>query len=74
MMDPLPESLQTSVRRIQQLGPNYRYLRESSKSILAVALHNVEQAKVELAGLNFQVKTGSHYLGSFIGKAMESDS
>ena len=26
---------------------------------------NVEQAKVAFAGLNFQVETGSHFLGSF---------
>ena len=60
--------------RLQQLGPNYRYVPESLTSILVVALHNVEQAKGDFAGLNFQVKTGSHYLGSFVGKAMESDS
>ena len=41
--------------------------------ILGVAPHNVEQAKVEFAGLNFQVETGSSYLGSFIGEATERD-
>ena len=34
----------------------------------------VEQNKVEFARLNFQVETGSCYLGSFIGEATEGDS
>ena len=58
-------------KRLQQLGPNY--VPESSKSILVGAPHNVEQAKVEFAGLNFQVETGSRYLDSFIGEATEID-
>ena len=53
--------------RRQQLGPNYGYLPDSSKSILVVAPHNVKQAKVEFDCLHFQVETGSRYLGSFIG-------
>ena len=36
--------------------------------------HNVEQVKVEFAGLNFQVETVSRYLGSFIGEATERGS
>ena len=59
--------------RLQQLVPNYRYFPESSKSILVVAPHNVEQAKFEFAGLNFPVETGSRYLGSFTGEATERD-
>ena len=33
-----------------------------------------QQAKVEFAGLNFQVDTGSSYLGIFIGEATKRDS
>ena len=68
MMDQLPESAQ--FERLQQLGPNYGYFRNRR----FVAPHNVEQAKVEFAGLNFQVETGSRYLGSFIGEATKRDS
>ena len=66
--------VRSQYERLQQLGPNYRYFPESLTSILVVALHNVEQAKGDFAGLNFQGKIGSHYLSSFVGKAMESDS
>ena len=51
-----------------------RYFPESLWRILVVASHHVEQAKVEFAGLNFQVETGSRYLGSFVGEATERDS
>ena len=59
------------LERLQQLAPNFGYVPEPSKRILVVAPHNCEQAKVELAGLNFQEETGSRYLGSFTGKATE---
>ena len=52
---------------------NHGSFPESSKSILVVAPHNVEQAKFEFAGLNFPVETGSRYLGSFTGEATERD-
>ena len=39
-----------------------------------LAPHNVEQAWVDIAGLNFQAETGSRYFGSFIGEATERDS
>ena len=66
--------IRTQFERLQQLGPNYGYFPESSKSILVVAPHNVEPAKIEFAGLNFQVETDSRYLGSFIGEATKRDS
>ena len=63
MMDQLPDILQTSVRSLSdasnQVPTTYGYFPESSKSILVVAPHNVEQAEVEFAGLNFQVETGA---------------
>ena len=34
---------------------------------------DVEEAKLEFAGLSMQVATGSRYLGSFIGEATERD-
>ena len=66
--------IRAQFERLQQIGPNYGYFPESSKSILVVASHNFEQAKVVFADLNFQVVTGSRYLGSFIGETMERDS
>ena len=46
--------IRAQCQRLQQLGPNNRYFPESSTSILVVVPHNVEQAKVEFAGLNFE--------------------
>jgi hypothetical protein len=37
-----------------------------SKSILIIAEHNFERAKVAFANLGFMVKTGERYLGGFI--------
>ena len=52
------------------LDPSYYgYFPESST--LDALPHNVEQLKVEFAGLNFQIENGSRYLGSFIGQATE---
>ena len=63
--------IRAQFERLQQLGPNYGYFPESSEIIRVVTPHNVEQAKVELAGLYFQVEICSRYLGSFIGEATE---
>ena len=63
--------IRAQFERLLQLGPNDGYFPESSKTILVVAPHNVEQ---EFAGLNFQAETSSYYLGSFIGEATERDS
>ena len=58
--------IRAQFERRKQLGPIYGYFPKSSKRILLVAApHNVEQSQ----GLNFQVVTGSRYLGSFTGKA-----
>ena len=56
------------MRDFSYLVPTTGYFPESSKSILVVAAHNVEEANVEFAGLKFQVEIGSRYLGSVIGK------
>jgi hypothetical protein len=41
--------------RLLELGPGYGYHPESSKSIVVVAIHNVERAKVYLDDLAFKV-------------------
>ena len=61
--------IRAQFERLQQLGPNYGYFPTSTKSILVVAPHNVEPARVKYTGLNFQVETRSRSLGSFIGEA-----
>ena len=66
-------TIQAVFEQLQQLGPNYGYFPESSKSILIVSPQNVEQAKAEFANLQFQVETGARYLGSFIGETTERD-
>ena len=79
MMDQQPESLPTYVRswsdfRYSVPTTTDTYFPDSSRSILLMAPHNVEQAKVEFDGLHFQVETGSRHLGSFIGEATERES
>ena len=74
LIDGYFEDIWTQFERRQQLGPNKAHFPESSKSILVVAPHNVEQAKVEFAGLSFQVETDSRCHGSFTGEATERDS
>ena len=55
--------IRTQFERLHQLGPKYGFFLKSWKSILAVTPRNIEQVKVEFTGLNFQVQTGSRYLG-----------
>jgi hypothetical protein len=47
---------------------NFGYFPESTKSILVTSLKNVERAKAVFSSLSFQITTGNHYLGSFIGE------
>lgn len=47
---------------------NRLYFAEPTKSILIVAEHNIEKAKEYFADLGFKIKTGSRYLGGFIGE------
>ena len=67
-------NIRSQFEGLQHLGPNHGYFPISVKSILVGAPHNVEQAKVEFAGLTFQVDTGARYLGSFKGEVTERDS
>ena len=48
--------IRAQFERLQQLGSKYGYFPESSKSVLIVTPHNVEQDKVELAGLKFRLQ------------------
>jgi hypothetical protein len=59
--------------RLLELGPGHGYHPESSKSIVAVVIHNLERAKVYFADLAFKVQTGSNYLGGLIGENEDRD-
>jgi hypothetical protein len=54
--------------KLQEIGPNYGYYPEPTKSIMVVPQHNLEAAQLAFADLNFKVTTGSQYLGGFIGE------
>ena len=59
--------------RLCELGPLFGYYPEPDKSILNAAKHNLKRAKAYFADLKFKIKTGSRYLGSFIGDPDERD-
>ena len=54
--------------RLVEIGPNFGYYLEPSKSILVVPQHNLEAAQATFADMNFKITTGSRYLGGFIGE------
>jgi hypothetical protein len=55
--------------RLKEIGPNYGYFPEPSKSILIVPQHSFEHASSVFADLGFKVTTGSrYYLSGFIGE------
>jgi hypothetical protein len=54
-------------RQLQEIGPNYGYFPEQSKSILIVSQHNLEAGRTTFADLDFKVTTGHRYLGGFLG-------
>jgi hypothetical protein len=60
--------------KLQEIGPDFGYFPEPSKSILIVPEHNVARAEIALDGLKFQITTGSRCLGGFIGEDMAFDS
>jgi hypothetical protein len=55
-------------QRLQEIGPDFEYFPEPTKSILIVHEHNLEKARSVKADLKFKVKTGNRYLGGFIGE------
>jgi hypothetical protein len=55
--------------RLQQIGPNFGYFPELSKSVLVVPQRNlVEAAKLAFTDLGFEDTTGHRYLGGFLGE------
>jgi hypothetical protein len=54
--------------RLLEIGLNFGYYPEPSKSILVVPQHSLEAAQALFANMNFKITTGSRYLGSFIGE------
>jgi hypothetical protein len=57
----------TNHTRLQEIGPNYGYFPELSKSVLIVSQDNLEAAKSAFKDLDFEVTTGHRYLGGFLG-------
>ena len=62
------DAIRHHFERLQEIGPNFGYYPESSKSILIVPQHNYESALEYFQDLSFTVTTGSRYLGGFIGE------
>jgi hypothetical protein len=54
--------------KLQEIGLDFGYFPEPSKSILIVPELNVARAEISLEGLEFQITTGSRSLGGFIGE------
>jgi hypothetical protein len=58
--------------KLKEIGPEYGYFPEFTKSILIVPEHNLERAKIAFDGLGFKITTpGGCYLGGFIGEEAE---
>jgi hypothetical protein len=63
-----PGSFDSSWRhltKLHEIGPNYRYFPELSKSVLIVPQHNLEAAK---STFFVEAITGHRYLGGFLGE------
>jgi hypothetical protein len=56
-----------------EIGPDYGYHPEPSKSIAIVARHNLDRAKIYCADLAFKVQNGIRYLGGFVGEDEDRD-
>lgn len=61
-------SIRAHFKRLQELGPKFGYFPNPSKSIIVVPAHSLARAKAAFADLGFTVKTGSRYLGGFLGE------
>jgi hypothetical protein len=62
------EDIRRLFRRLEEIGPNYGYFPEPSKSILVVRQHNLEAAQNAFPDFGFKVTTGSRCLGGFVGE------
>ncbi len=60
------DAIRRHFTKLQEIGPNYGYFPELSKSVLVVSQCNFEAAKLAFADLGFEVTTGHRYLGGFI--------
>jgi hypothetical protein len=65
-------SIRLFFKRLQELGPDFGYFPEPSKSILVVRDHNLDKTKSAFADFEFQITTGCRYLGGFVGEALRS--
>jgi hypothetical protein len=62
------EDIRRLFRRLEEIGPNYGYFPEPSKSILVVSQHNLEATQNAFPDFGFKVTTGSRCLGGFVGE------
>jgi hypothetical protein len=62
------EDIRRLFRRLKEIGPNYGYFPEPSKSILVVRQHDLEAAQNTFPDFEFKVTTGSRCLGGFVGE------
>ena len=60
------DEIERFFRRLCEVGPQFGYYPEPTKSILIVRQHNLEEARLRFPA--FQVKTGNRYLGGFISQ------
>jgi hypothetical protein len=62
------DSIRSHFIRLQEIGPNFGYFPEISKSIIVVPQHNLEAATLAFADMGFEVTTGHRYLGGFLSE------
>jgi hypothetical protein len=62
------DSIKRHFEKLEEIGPNYGYFPEPSKSILIVPEDNLEDARIAFKDHEFTITTGSQYLGGFIGE------
>jgi hypothetical protein len=62
------QSIRYFLQRLQEIGPDFGYFLELTKSIIIVHEHNLKVVRTAFADLKFKVNTGNQYLGGFIGE------
>jgi hypothetical protein len=62
------DDIRSFFQKLEEIGPNFGYFPEPSKSILVVRQHNLEAAQQAFPDFEFKVTTGNHCLGGFIGE------
>ena len=66
------KALGVFMARLQEIGPAYGYFPESEKSTVIAAKEDGEMVK-QVVGGDVSVKSGSRYLGTFVGDECERD-